>query len=76
VSNLQQKKIWPRVTVVIVNWNGEKFMGRCLSALLAQTAASYEIILVDNASTDASLDIMRRFPSVRLLAQDENLGFS
>jgi GT2 family glycosyltransferase len=35
-----------------------------------------EIILVDNASSDASLDIVRRFPSVRLLAQNENFGFA
>ncbi len=64
------------VTVVIVNWNGERFLERCLSALLAQTVAPHEIILVDNASSDASLDIVRRFPSVRLLAQNENLGFA
>jgi GT2 family glycosyltransferase len=68
--------MWPKVTVVIVNWNGERFLDCCLSALLAQTVAPHEIILVDNASSDASLDIVRRFPSVRLLAQNENLGFA
>jgi GT2 family glycosyltransferase len=59
-----------------VNWNGGQFLDRCLSALLAQTVAPHEIILVDNASTDTSLEIVRRFPSVRLLAQNENLGFA
>jgi GT2 family glycosyltransferase len=68
--------MWPKVTVAIVNWNGECFLDRCLSALLAQIVAPHEIILVDNASSDASLDIVRRFPSVRLLAQNENLGFA
>jgi len=68
--------MWPKVTVVIVNWNGDRFLDQCLSALLAQTVAPHEIILVDNASSDASLDIVRRFPSVRLLAQNENLGFA
>ena len=63
--------MWPKVTVVIVNWNGEGFLDRCLSALLAQTIFPHEIILVDNASSDASPDIVRRFPSVRLLAQSE-----
>jgi GT2 family glycosyltransferase len=63
-------------TVIVVNWNGERFLDRCLAALLAQTVAPHEIILVDNASSDASLDIVRRFPSVRLLAQNENLGFA
>lgn len=64
------------VTVAIVNWNGERYLERCLSALLAQTVAPDEIILVDNASSDASLEIVRRFPTVRLLAQNENLGFA
>jgi GT2 family glycosyltransferase len=66
----------PKVTVVIVNWNGEKFLERCLLALQEQTVAPHEIILVDNASTDKSLAIVKRFPSVRLLAQEENLGFA
>jgi len=72
----QRQKVLPQVTVVIVNLNGERFLDHCLSALLAQTVAPHEIILVDNASSDVSLDIVRRFPSVRLLAQDENLGFA
>jgi GT2 family glycosyltransferase len=64
------------VTIIIVNWNGERFLERCLSALLAQTVVPHEIILVDNASSDTSLDVVRRFPSVRLLTQNENLGFA
>lgn len=71
-----RKKAWPKVTVLIVNWNGEQFLERCLTALLAQTVTPYEIILVDNASTDGSLEIARRFPSVRLLAQNSNTGFA
>ncbi|MDF0668382.1 MAG: glycosyltransferase family 2 protein [Nitrospira sp.] len=64
------------MTVVIVNWNGERFLGQCLSAVLAQTVIPNEIILVDNASSDASLDIVRRYPSVRVLELNENLGFA
>jgi GT2 family glycosyltransferase len=71
-----RQNIWPKVTVVIVNWNGECFLDRCLLALLAQTVVPHEIILIDNASSDASLEIVRCFPSVRLLAQNENLGFA
>lgn len=62
--------------MVIVNWNGESFLDRCLSALLAQTVAPHEIILLDNASTDGSLDIVRGFPSVRILPQKNNIGFA
>ncbi|NOU09699.1 MAG: glycosyltransferase family 2 protein [Nitrospira sp.] len=69
-------KMWPKVTVAIVNWNGERFLDRCLSALLAQTVTPHEIILVDNASSDASLDIVRRYLSVRILELNKNLGFA
>jgi len=69
-------KTWPKVTVVIVNWNGEQFLERCLSALIVQTVMPIEIILVDNASSDNSLEIVRRFPLVRLIALDRNTGFA
>jgi GT2 family glycosyltransferase len=62
--------------VAVVNWNGERFLDRCLSALLAQTVIPTEIILVDNASSDASLSVVERFPSVRVLRQSMNLGFA
>lgn len=65
-----------KVSVIIVNWNGEQFLDRCLSALMNQTVKPHEIILVDNASSDGSLDIVRRFPSVRLIALERNTGFA
>ena len=66
----------PKVAVIIVNWNGEKFLERCLTALSQQTVAPHEVILVDNASSDSSLDIARDFSFVKLLPQSENLGFA
>lgn len=66
----------PKVTVVIVNWNGGHFIERCLTALLAQTVTPHAIILIDNESTDGSLEIVRRFASVRLIAQAQNTGFA
>jgi GT2 family glycosyltransferase len=65
-----------RVSVIIVNWNGERFLERCLTALQAQTVRPHEIILVDNASSDGSLAIARRFPEVRIMALDSNTGFA
>lgn len=62
------------MTVVIVNWNGERFIDRCLSAVLAQTVMPHEIIVVDHASSDASMEIVRRYPSVRVLELNDNLG--
>ncbi len=75
MSDLPQDA-WPKVTAVIVNWNGERFLERCLSALMEQTVAPHEIILLDNASSDRSLEIARRFPSVRLINLDQNTGFA
>lgn len=65
-----------KVSVIIVNWNGEPFLERCLTALMAQTVKPLEIILVDNASSDGSAEIALRFPLVRLLALDQNNGFA
>ena len=65
-----------KVTVVVVNWNGAQYLERCLSALKAQTVKPHEIILLDNASSDGSQEIARRFPEVRLIALDENTGFA
>ena len=64
------------VSIIIVNWNGEQFLERCLTALMEQTLKPHEIILVDNASSDGSLEIVRRFPSVRLIAIERNTGFA
>lgn len=65
-----------RVSIIIVNWNGERFLKQCLNALLAQTARPHEIIVLDNASTDGSVEIALRFPSVRLMALGQNTGFA
>ena len=45
----------PEVTVVIVNYNAGAWLQRCLDALRAQSVGSFDIIVVDNASTDDSL---------------------
>ncbi len=74
--NGMQQIVWPRVAVVIINWNGGKFIRRCLSALSEQTVTPHDIIVLDNASSDQSQEIVRDFPSVRLLAQKENIGFA
>lgn len=65
-----------KASVIIVNWNGARFIERCLTALMAQTVKPHEIILVDNASTDDSVAIVRRFPDVRLIESSRNEGFA
>ena len=65
-----------KVSIIVVNWNGEKFLQECLKALLSQTLKPLEIILVDNASTDGSLSLLRQFPALRIIALDYNAGFA
>lgn len=67
----------PLVSVVIVNYNGKRFLQDCLSALQNQTYRHFEVILVDNASHDGSVQFTEEnFPSVRIFVQDTNLGFA
>ncbi|HET9848312.1 MAG TPA: glycosyltransferase family 2 protein [Candidatus Dormibacteraeota bacterium] len=62
------------VSVIILNWNGAKFLGACLAAVRAQDYRPLEIIVVDNASTDRSADGLG--PDVRLVRNRTNLGFA
>lgn len=67
----------PAVTVIVVSWNTRDLLARCLESL-ASTAADLdvEVAVVDNGSTDGSLDMLRsRFPRARVLANSENVGF-
>jgi GT2 family glycosyltransferase len=67
----------PTVSVVIVNWNGRRWLEQCLPTLEAQTFRDFEILVVDNGSTDGSVAwLAEQWPGVRLLAQAGNLGFA
>ncbi len=69
--------IQPKVSVIIVNWNGKSLLKDCLGSLAAQTAKEIEIILVDNGSKDGSVDYVReQYPDVKLISLPENLGFA
>lgn len=67
----------PRLAIVIVNFNGAGHLERCLASLHDHPPATpSEIIVVDNASTDGSVEIVSRWPDVRLLRLPANVGFS
>ncbi len=67
----------PLVTVVIPNWNGEAHLPTCLESLRRQTFRDFEVIVVDNGSTDGSLALLARdYPEVQVLALGENRGFA
>jgi GT2 family glycosyltransferase len=65
------------LSVVIVNYNGQLFLGELLDSLSRQLRRPDEVILVDNASADGSTAYVREhFPGVRVLALMDNLGFA
>ncbi len=65
------------VAVVIVNWNSAGDLDRCLRALAAQTVRPHKILVVDNASSDASLAAVEaHFPLCDLVCLNENTGFA
>jgi len=65
------------VTVIIVNWNRGSLLIRALSSLKRSTFKDFEIIVVDNASQDNSIKLVKEtFPDVRIVALDKNVGFS
>lgn len=67
----------PKVAIIILNWNGKKDTLACLQSVAAITYPHYETIVVDNGSTDGSLEaIQNAFKSIHLIANSENLGFA
>lgn len=66
-----------RVTVVIPNWNGERFLKLCLGSLRNQSFRDFETVLVDNGSEDGSLDfVSKNFPETKTVTLGENRGFA
>jgi len=65
------------VSIIIVNWNAKNYLKECISSLLNQTYQNYEIILVDNASTDDSVKFVEKeFSSIKIIKNTKNLGFA
>ena len=66
-----------RVSVTIVTFNSGRFIKRCLESVLAQKYSNKEIIVIDNASTDGTVDILEQFEDrCRIIYNDENIGFA
>jgi GT2 family glycosyltransferase len=68
----------PQLSILVISYNTARLTLACLASVVAETqATTYEIIVVDNASSDASADaIAAALPKVRLIRSDENLGFA
>jgi len=67
----------PPVTVIVLNYNGARWIERCLQSLTETRYENFKVILVDNASADSSVEIVTtRFPQVEVIQNAANLGFS
>jgi GT2 family glycosyltransferase len=67
----------PLVSVVILNFNGRRYLEACLSSMAAQTYRDFEVIVVDNASQDGSAEYLEtQFPWVKVIKNRANLGFA
>lgn len=68
----------PIVSIVVLNYNGKQFLDACVASIEAQTFQNFELILVDNASADASWEHMvNRWEGAHVLIRnDENLGYA
>ncbi len=66
-----------RVSVTIVTYNSGRFIKRCLESVLAQRYRNKEVIVIDNASTDGTVDILEQFDDrCRIVYNSENIGFA
>jgi GT2 family glycosyltransferase len=79
---MPQNKI-PFVSIQVINWNGKRFLKDCFDDLLKQDYKEVEIVLVDNGSTDDSIDFMKKlYPreiknkKIRILSLGKNYGFA
>jgi len=66
----------PKVTVVIPVYNREKYVGDAIDSILAQTFPDFELLVIDDGSTDGSVEIVRSYndPRLRLVCNETNLG--
>ena len=66
-----------KVAIIIVNWNGLKFLNDCLSAVYMQTYQNFDVYFVDNGSTDGSVNFVKdKFPKVKICELAKNTGFA
>jgi GT2 family glycosyltransferase len=67
----------PRVSVVIPNWNTRRWLPGCLDGLQAQTFQDFRVFLVDNGSSDGSVEFVQaEYPEVQVVALPKNQGFA
>ena len=67
----------PSIAVVVVNWNSGQYLGKCLQNLKEQTLSPVRVLVMDNASTDGSMEgLEQRFRGWEFIRLDKNTGFA
>jgi GT2 family glycosyltransferase len=67
----------PKVGIIIVNYNGEKYTNDCIKSVFKSSYQNYLVIVIDNASTDNSVKLLEEFNNkIVIIKNNENLGFS
>jgi len=68
---------YPLVSVIILNLNGQNFLKRCLHSVFSSDYTNFEVIVVDNASTDGSVDFVKsNYPIVKIVQNPRNYGYA
>ncbi|MCA9046109.1 MAG: glycosyltransferase, partial [Planctomycetaceae bacterium] len=74
-STVSNDPEFPLTSIVLVTFNQLHYTKQCLDSIQMRTVAPYELIVVDNGSTDATVEYLRSRPDVRLIENAENRGF-
>ena len=68
---------FPKVIAITLNWNGKEWLDDCLTSVLAMDYPNFETVMVDNGSTDGSVEFVGdKFPSVHVVETGSNLGYA
>lgn len=68
---------YPKVFIIILNWNGLKDTLECLESVLKLDYPNFKVIVVDNGSTDDPVEVLRKtYPQITLIENNENLGYT
>jgi GT2 family glycosyltransferase len=66
-----------KVQIQIVTWNSLKFLPDCLSSIFSQTYKNFNVLVIDNASNDGTIDfLLKNYPEVKIFRNNKNLGFA
>lgn len=73
----EKTKRIPKVSVIILNWNQRDYTVECLNSLLESDYPNYEVVVIDNVSSDDSCEVInKQFPSVKLIRSEKNIGIT